>query len=101
MPGRVFSGRYSADGSRIVTGSSFEGRGEVRVYAAADGKQVSKLEGQQGAVFAVAYRPDGKQVASAGFDGVVRLNDPQTGKLIKQFVPFPLTSNPSAVSARK
>jgi WD40 repeat protein len=54
------------------------------------GQLVSKFEGQKGAVYALAYRPDGRQVASAGFDGVVRLNDPQTGKLIKEFVPVPL-----------
>jgi WD40 repeat protein len=55
----------------------------------ASGHQVCKLEGQQGAVYSVAYRPDGKQVASAGFDGMVRLNDPDTGKLIKEFIPVP------------
>jgi WD40 repeat protein len=54
------------------------------------GQLVSKFESQQGAVYAVAFRPDGQQVASAGFDGVVRLNDPRTGKLIKEFVPVPL-----------
>jgi WD40 repeat protein len=54
------------------------------------GHQVCKLEGQQGAVYSVAYRPDGKQVASAGFDGKVRLNDPDTGKLLKEFLPVPL-----------
>jgi WD40 repeat protein/mono/diheme cytochrome c family protein len=125
MPGRIFSGRFNADGSRVVVGSSLEGTGEVRVYkvgpdgpdpryawleglpmnsthglpavlraagAKGIGQMVCKLEGQHGAVYAVAYRPDGKQVASAGFDGVVRLNDPQTGKLIKEFVPVPLTN---------
>jgi WD40 repeat protein len=55
------------------------------------GEIVSKFEGQKGAVYAVAFRPDGQQVASAGFDGVVRLNDPRTGKLIKEFVPVPLS----------
>jgi hypothetical protein len=38
----------------------------------------------------VAFRPDGKEIATAGFDGTVRLHDPQTGKLIKEFVPVPL-----------
>ncbi len=89
LPGRIFCARYSKDGSRIVAGSSLDGRGEVRVYETDTGKLVAKLEGAQGAVYAVAYRPDGKQVASAGFDGVVRLNDPQTGKLIKEFSPLP------------
>jgi WD40 repeat protein len=87
MPGRVFSVRYSPDGSRVVAGSSFQGKGEVRIYQAADGKLLATLAGEKGPVFAVAYRPDGKEVASAGFDGTVRLNDAQTGKLIKELVP--------------
>lgn len=100
MPGRIFSARYSPDGNLIVAGSSNNGTGEVRVYQAADGKLVSKFEGQKGAVYTLSYRPDGKQVASAGFDGVVRLNDPQTGKLIKEFVPVPLTSAVAATGGK-
>jgi WD40 repeat protein len=125
MPGRIFSARYSADGSRIVAGSSFDGKGEVRVYQSGakdpdphllklsglplvstkglttlvlvpdfrpSTKMISRLDGQKGPVYAVAFRPDGKQVASAGFDGVVRLNDPDTGKLIKEFIPVPVQS---------
>jgi WD40 repeat protein len=60
------------------------------------GQLVSKFEGQRGAVYAVVFRPDGQQVASAGFDGVVRLNDPRTGKLIKEFVPVPVSSTVTA-----
>jgi WD40 repeat protein len=62
------------------------------------GQLISKFEGQKGAVYALAYRPDGQQVASAGFDGVVRLNDPKTGKLIKEFIP--VTLSPGAVTAQ-
>jgi WD40 repeat protein/mono/diheme cytochrome c family protein len=101
MPGRVFSARFSPDGGRIVAGSSFEGRGEVRVYQTADGKLISKFDGTRGGIFTVAYRPDGKQVASAGFDGVVRLNDPETGVLIKEFVPVPLAPPGPASSGKK
>jgi WD40 repeat protein len=90
LPGRIFVARYSPDGNRIVAGSSLDGHGEVHVYQAADGKLVCKFEGQRGGVYALAYRPDGKQVASAGFDGMVRLNDPQTGKLVKEFYPVQL-----------
>jgi hypothetical protein len=91
MPGRIFAARYNKDGSRIIAGSSNNGKGEVRVYQSADGKLVSTLQGAAGAVYAVVFRPDGKEVASAGFDGVVRFNDPDSGKLIREFVPVSLT----------
>jgi WD40 repeat protein len=91
MPGRIFSARFSPDAGRIVLGSSFEGKGEVRVYQSADGKLVSKLMIATGGVFTVAYRADGKQIASAGFDGLVRLSDPDTGRVVREFVPVPLT----------
>jgi mono/diheme cytochrome c family protein len=101
MPGRVFTARFSRDADRVIAGSSFEGRGEVRIYQTEDAKLVTKLEGVRGAVYAVVYRPDSKQVASAGFDGMVRLNDPQTGKLIKEFLPVPLTPRGTVISAKK
>jgi WD40 repeat protein len=59
------------------------------------GRLISQFEGQRGGVYTIAFRPDGKQVASAGFDGIVRLNDPETGKLIKEFIPVPV--KPSTV----
>jgi WD40 repeat protein len=93
LPGRIFDVRYNKDGSRIIVGASSNGRGEVRIFEAT-GKLVSTLEGERGPVYAVGYRPDGKQVASAGFDGMVRLNDPETGKLIREFVPCPLKTPP-------
>ena len=40
-------------------------------------------------MYAIAFRPDGKLVATAGFDGLVRLSDPMTGKLVTEFVPVP------------
>jgi len=96
LPGRIFSARYSADGTRIVVGSSNDGQGEARVYQEADAKLVSRFGDKNGPVYSVAFRPDGKQVAAAGFDGIVRLYDPDTGKLVREFVAVPIT--PAAVA---
>jgi WD40 repeat protein len=101
MPGRIYAGCFSADGSLLAVGSSLDGRGEVRVYKVEDGKRVSTFQGQRGAVYAVKFHPDGKQVASAGFDGVVRLNDPQTGKLLKEFLPIPSVANKVAAAGQR
>jgi WD40 repeat protein/mono/diheme cytochrome c family protein len=132
MPGRIFAAKFNGDGSRIIVGSSSNGRGEARIYKAGPdrpgphllalcglpalsgkgmtgliflidpraNKLMATLDGQQGPVYAVAYRPDGKQVATAGFDGMVRLNDPVSGKLIKEFVPVPVGSS-VATGAKK
>ncbi|MBC8115405.1 MAG: WD40 repeat domain-containing protein, partial [Candidatus Saccharimonas sp.] len=50
-----------------------------------------ELKGHSAGVFAVAFRPDGKQVATGGLDGVVRLFDAETGALVKEFVPVTIT----------
>ncbi|MCI0376663.1 MAG: hypothetical protein L0215_03575 [Gemmataceae bacterium] len=97
LPGRVFAVSFSPDGNRIVAGSSSgDGKGEVRIFDAKDAKPVATVEGQRGPVYAVAYRPDGKMIASAGFDGLVRLCNPDDGKLISEFTPVPLSTKTTA-----
>jgi len=91
MKGRIFAITYSSDGNFFAAATSNEGQGEVYVYNANDpAKAMVKCEGQKGAVYAVSFSPDGKVIASSGFDGAVRLNDTTTGKLIKEFVSVPL-----------
>lgn len=92
LPGRIFSARYNKDGSRVIVGSSHNNKGEVRVFLA-EGKPLSAFQGTHGAVYAVAFHPAGVNAASAGFDGVVRINDVNSGKLIREFVPCPLSKD--------
>jgi WD40 repeat protein len=91
LPGRLVSLQFNADGSKFVAGSSNATSGAARIYSTDDGKQLHELPGHKVGVFAVAFRPDGKQVATGGMDGVVRLFDVDTGVLVKEFVPVTIT----------
>ncbi|HZZ78225.1 MAG TPA: c-type cytochrome domain-containing protein [Gemmataceae bacterium] len=90
LPGRLFAVKFSPDGNRIVAGSSSDGKGEVRVYETNTAKPVSTFKGINGPIYALAYAPKGDIVASAGFEGIVHLNDATTGALIRDFVPVPI-----------
>lgn len=89
MPGRIYDVAFNTDGSRFVACSSLDGAGEVRIYETETGKLLHKLAGQHGGVYAVAINNSGTVVASVGFDGLVRLNNAETGELIKEFSPVP------------
>ena len=92
LPGRVCCVRFSKDGERIVAANTFEEKGSGEVSTTwRTASSLPELAGQHGAVYTVAFSPDGKLIASAGFDGMIRLNDSATGKLIKEFLPAPIS----------
>lgn len=92
MTGRIVALQFNADGTRFVVGSSNATSGAARIYKTDTEQPVAELKGQTAGVFAVAYRPDGKQVATGGLDGIVRLYDAETGALVKEFVPVTITA---------
>jgi WD40 repeat protein len=102
MPGRVFTVEFSRDGKMIIAGSSYDDPktgarlGEVRAYQVEGSKRLSTFTGQPCAVYSATFSPDGKQAAVAGFDGSVRLFEPQSGKLLKEFSAVPVTRTVAA-----
>ncbi|MBN9121745.1 MAG: PD40 domain-containing protein [Planctomycetes bacterium] len=88
MPGRISAVAFDAEGGKFAAVSSLDGKGEVRIYDANTGAKVV-CEKVTGPVYAVAWHPAGKLIASAGFDGIVWLHEAATGKLVSSFTVLP------------
>jgi WD40 repeat protein/mono/diheme cytochrome c family protein len=72
---------------KVVTARSAEEAAALEKYHKDGVRQVARVKVPQGGIYAVAFRPDGKVLAAAGGDGMVRLINPETGSAIKEFAP--------------
>src|SRR5205085_12500433 len=63
--------------------------GGTRRYRVGDWKLLEVLRGHDDVVFSLAWRPDGKQLASGSFDGLVRLWDEKSGRLLATLLALP------------
>jgi len=77
---------------KVASTQSAEEKAALDKYVHQGVQTISKLEIPASAAYAVAFRPDGKLLAAAGADGVVRFVDPETGSLVKEFTPAPVTA---------
>ncbi len=81
IPGPVHALAFSRDGRRLAVGAGLPARsGIVRVYSVPDGTKIHEFTGHGDVVFALAFRPDGGQLASASFDQTVRFWDLGRGR---------------------
>ncbi len=97
QPGPIHAIAYSPDGKLIAVGSVGD---EVRVYRTDDGKRAATLKGHGGAVFAIAFNPKKDEIVTGGFDGQVRIFEVGSGKLVKAFIPVPLTTDQKLAAAK-
>ena len=72
-------------------GRSVQERAELDKTQRDSVKKLASVNGSN-PIYALAFQPDGKRLASAGGDGVVRLIEPDTGKVIREFAPAPVSA---------
>jgi len=73
---------YSPDGRRILTGG-YGGDNPPRIFDATTDQVLAELAGSSGANLCIAFSPDGKLVATADYDGAIRILDASTGDLLR------------------
>jgi WD40 repeat protein len=77
---------------KVVTARSAEEAATLEKYHTQGVKQIASVKVTESAIYAVAFRPDGKVLAAAGADGMVRLFNPETGSIVKSFAPVTVQS---------
>ena len=81
---KVHSLKYSADGSRLVVASGVAGAyGTACVYSTQTGELLHELGGHRDVLYAAEFSPDGKLIATAGYDRQIRLWDSQSGEMLR------------------
>src|SRR5262249_3938791 len=58
----------------------------VNIWDADTGQRLATLTGHKGAVWAVAYSPDGRYLATGSVDGGLRIWDAATGALLHELI---------------
>jgi WD40 repeat protein/mono/diheme cytochrome c family protein len=84
---------------KVVTARSAEEAAALEKYHKEGAKPIVRVKVPQGGIYALAFRADGQVLATAGADGMVRLINPETGSLIKEFAPVTVKASSVAQDA--
>jgi WD40 repeat protein len=75
----VYCLAFHPDGTKLASGSVDL---TIRIWNAAHGTELSKLDGHPDHVYSLAFSPDGKRLASIGYGGNLFIWDVATAKAI-------------------
>ncbi|MCH8922523.1 MAG: radical SAM protein [Planctomycetes bacterium] len=80
-PGKINDLRFTTDGSRLIVAGGVTGLyGQAQIWDVSSGKSVKTLRGHRDALYVALPSPDGKILATAGYDRRIILWDLKTDK---------------------
>jgi WD40 repeat protein len=85
--GPILALAISGDGKALAVAAE---TGDVRIYGLETGELMGRCSGHRGGIYTVQFLADSRKLATAGFDGVVRVYD-LSGKATAEFVPVPIS----------
>ncbi len=84
FPGKVTALHFTADGTRLITASGVAGLGGVAaIWSVADGALIREFAGHRDILYDAELSPDGKHLATCGYDKEIDVWDAGTGKLVR------------------
>ncbi|WDQ14661.1 c-type cytochrome domain-containing protein [Rhodopirellula sp. P2] len=85
--GKVNSLSFNHDGSQLLAASGLTGGyGQATLFKVADGTVKQEFMGHDDVLYAAAFSPDGKRIATAGYDRRILIWDAVSGALIRELV---------------
>ncbi len=84
FPGKVTAVHFTPDGSRLVTASGIAGLGGVAaIWNVESGSLIREFEGHRDILYDAELSPDGKTLATCGYDKKIQLWDADNGQPLR------------------
>ena len=84
-PGKINSVAFTTDGRYLLAGTGISGfEGEAVLWRIADRKVVRRYGRHRDILYAAAISPDGRMVATAGYDKRIQISDFDTGERLQE-----------------
>jgi len=83
-PGKVNAVHFARDGKHLITASGVAGLyGEASIWKVADGKRAGRFTAHRDTLYDAELSPDGKRLATAGYDRKIILWDVERGEQLR------------------